>query len=345
MEISYSLRTGIERLDKIDLKIIQLLLINSRISLKNLSIILKRSKEAIRLRIKSLEKKGIITGYPCIIDFDKVDVQRYFFKISLKGTLIEKQNFISSLKRFNELIVFAEVSNEIHLIVFVKSKGMLDSFITKIFLNKMISHLEYSKVLKFHYSPPILFEFEKDKEFKRILSKFSLKPSKGKDINVDVTDLKILKILSEHSNIKLSDLSEKLKIPRDTLKYRINRLLETGIIKSFYIYVELHKLGYTTYIMQIAVSNRTKLDEIINYLQNHSLTNGVTELDNVCNLFTAFYVKDSKEAIKFEEEFLKKFGDAIFEHSIDIFKEQVVLREFPDKLSFNSSKAYKIDSL
>ena len=329
--ILFSQEEKIGKFDKTDSKIIQLLNLNSRILLKDIAKATYKSKEGVRARIKSLEKRRIILAYPTIINFEKINFQRYLFCISLKGSITEKEDYIEKIKKHNDLISLSEVLNEIHLLFFMKDYVHLNEIISEITQDKILAKFEYSKIIQYHYSPPILFDLNKDDKFKRFL--FELKAKKEQKVDkyiLDKIDLKILKILSENSNLKISEISEKLKIQRDTVKYRMDNLVKSRVIESFHIYFNVHKLGYMTHVLSAAVADRTKIKEITYFLRNHPLTNGVVELEGVWNLYTPFYSKNIKEVIDFEKEFLRKFGNFIFDYSIAGFKEQVSVREFPE---------------
>jgi len=327
--VLFSQEEKIEKFDKIDSKIIQLLNMNSRISLKEIGKIVHKSKEGVRARIKSLERRKIILAYSTVINFEEINVQRYLVKISLKGSIIEKEDYIEKIKKHKDLISLSEVLNEIQLLFFVRNYEHLNKIISEIFKDKIVSKFQHSRIIEYHYSPPILFNLDKDEKFRRYLLKFDKEKTVEKH-SVDKIDLKILRILSGNSNIKISEISERLKIQRDTVKYRVDKLVKSKIVEAFHIYFNIHKLGYITHILNIAVSDRTQMKEMINYLKNHHLTNGVVELEGVWNLFIPFYSRNIKEVIDFEKEFLRKFGESIFDYSIAGFKEQVSVREFPE---------------
>jgi len=327
--ILFSQEDKIEKFDKTDAKIIQLLNTNSRLSFQEIGKIVYKSKEGVRARIRSLEKREIILGYPSIINFEKINIQRYLFKIYLKGSITEKEDYIEKIKRHKDLISLSEVLNEVQFLFFIKDYEHLNEVISEIAKNDCIAKFEFSKLIKYHYSPPVLFDLHNDEKFRKHISNLN-KEKKKEKLVIDKTDFKILKILSENSNIKISEISERLKIQRDTIKYRMNRLINSGIVESFHIYFNIHKLGYITHVLKIAVSERTKMKEIIDYLKNHYLTNGVVELDGSWNLFVPFYSKSIKEVINFEKTFLRKFEENLFDYSIIEFKEQVSVREFPD---------------
>jgi DNA-binding Lrp family transcriptional regulator len=61
---------------------------------------------------------------------------------------------------------------------------------------------------------------------------------------IDKIDLEIINILKEDSRKPLEEISKALGISKSTIYYRINRLINKGIIKKFSIVLDNKKLGY-----------------------------------------------------------------------------------------------------
>jgi DNA-binding Lrp family transcriptional regulator len=95
----------VEHIDEIDLKLLELLQCNARLTSKELSVHLNLSLSPIYERIRRLEKMGIISGYITTLDREKLgfDLVAYCH-VSLK------EHARPLLKRFEEDVLnFAEV--------------------------------------------------------------------------------------------------------------------------------------------------------------------------------------------------------------------------------------------
>lgn len=68
-----------DAIDDIDLKIINVLKDNARISYKNLSEIINLSVPAVFARTKKLEENGIIQGYKASVDYCKIGLPIHVF--------------------------------------------------------------------------------------------------------------------------------------------------------------------------------------------------------------------------------------------------------------------------
>lgn len=73
---------------------------------------------------------------------------------------------------------------------------------------------------------------------------------KGK-LGVDKIDIKILDALREDARASLKDLSKKCRISKQTVLYRMNRLIEKKIIKGFHANIDYSALGYDMYYLFI----------------------------------------------------------------------------------------------
>ena len=73
---------------------------------------------------------------------------------------------------------------------------------------------------------------------------------------LDVIDIQILNILKENSRLKLVEIGSKLNLTPATIKNRIDRLVEFGIIDKFTILINRKKAGYeiSAFIVIYAVS-------------------------------------------------------------------------------------------
>jgi len=74
---------------------------------------------------------------------------------------------------------------------------------------------------------------------------------------LDLFDKKILYELEKDSSIPISILAKKLKRSKESVNYRINRLVEEGIIRNFTAIVDMSKLGYFTFRIYIKWQNVT----------------------------------------------------------------------------------------
>ncbi len=92
------------KIDELDTKILKELSKNSRESIINISEKLKQPFSTIRIRIKNLEKKGVIAGYSLLFDLSKIEMLNYKIFIKAKD---------KSADFYKKLISFAETHKNI----------------------------------------------------------------------------------------------------------------------------------------------------------------------------------------------------------------------------------------
>ena len=167
-------------------------------------------------------------------------------------------------------------------------------------------------------------EFQEKKEFKKF----------------DKTDIKLTRLLSENCRLTLVDLSEKLNISRETVNYRIKRLISGGVIAKFQPTINFFLLGFEFYILNLKISKPTQKKKIIDYLSNTRRCNTILKTDGNWEIITFIYFQNHKEFRKFKKIFFDKFKDSIYEHSFEIAEEQYKLNWFSQKLEKEMLKDY-----
>jgi len=120
------------KIDSMDRKIINELVLNSKISLRKLATMLNVSFVTVMNRIKKLEKSGVISGYSVNVDFEKLgyDVHVLIEIRIAKGKLLELEKKIA--KSPNVYAVY-DTTGEYDATILAKFKStrMMDSFIKK----------------------------------------------------------------------------------------------------------------------------------------------------------------------------------------------------------------------
>ena len=71
-------------------------------------------------------------------------------------------------------------------------------------------------------------------------------PEKGESImdTIDETDIKILKLLSADSRMRIKDLSKTVRMSEPSVKRRIEKMVDNGVLRNFTIEIDYSKLGY-----------------------------------------------------------------------------------------------------
>ncbi|MBM2852370.1 MAG: AsnC family transcriptional regulator [Candidatus Nitrosotenuis sp.] len=136
-------------LDNTDIKILKNLLVDARLSSRQMALKLGMSTVTILTRIKKLEKEKIVKGYTAIIDHEKLgyDLTAIIEIYTKKGKMVEIENELSNLENVcavydvtgeSDTVVVAKFKNRDELSRFVKilsSKPNVDKTVTNIVLS------------------------------------------------------------------------------------------------------------------------------------------------------------------------------------------------------------------
>lgn len=120
-------------MDKTDLKIIEILQKNGRISFKNLGNEVGLTSPAVSERIKRLEENGVILGYKAIINPEKINKNiQAFIHASIEGSKVDK--FLSYADSVDAIIECYHVTggNSMTLKVIVQNMEQLKTIIDNI---------------------------------------------------------------------------------------------------------------------------------------------------------------------------------------------------------------------
>lgn len=118
-----------------------------------------------------------------------------------------------------------------------------------------------------------------------------------KRVKLDGKDKKILSILSEDGRIPLSVIAKRIRASRDTVDYRIKRLVKNGIILGFIPQINAKYFGYDTYhvFMVINTLNEERKNKLIDALVNHPNTRNLMEYHGTWDLEWVLIAKSLKE--------------------------------------------------
>jgi Lrp/AsnC family transcriptional regulator for asnA, asnC and gidA len=66
---------------------------------------------------------------------------------------------------------------------------------------------------------------------------------------IDVTDSKIIKLLLNDARLSYTDLARKLKMNEATIRHRVNKLEENGVIRNYTVVLDHSKMGLNSRAM------------------------------------------------------------------------------------------------
>jgi len=237
----------VKELDKVDRRILFELDKNGRVHETQLSKIVRKSREAVRYRIKNMEKNGVIVRYSCFINVAKLGYQGYKIYFKIKGKPERKKEFFEHIKSRKDIFWFgiADGAWDVGLTFFAKNneefyaeKNILFARFNDIIIQKFTGSIVEPIVLgmKFLVEEPEAYP-------KKPLHMFGITEYN----KIDDTDRKILGTLLRNGRMKVVDLARHVKSTVDVVRNRIRKLEDKGIILKYNTVINHNKLGMEFY--------------------------------------------------------------------------------------------------
>lgn len=248
-------------MDLIDNKIMCALDDNCRKPISQIAHDLRIGRNVIAYRIKNLEAQGIISNYICSLNLGKLGYKTYKIYFKIKSSVKDLEKEFSDFLIKNSSVIHClktEGSFDYSAAIAVKKILELDNFLTEIknkfgeiIIDYSVSIVVYTKIFKLN---KLLLD-QKEKA-----TKFDNYSSEEEILRIDEKDKKIIKLLSQNSNLSILDIAEKTNLTVDIAKYRIKKL-SGNIINSYRAVFNLNKLGYYHYVLMLKMRQANKKDE------------------------------------------------------------------------------------
>ncbi|MBI5389068.1 Lrp/AsnC family transcriptional regulator [Candidatus Woesearchaeota archaeon] len=139
-----------------------------------------------------------------------------------------------------------------------------------------------------------------------------------KGYGLDLTDRKLLYELDLNSRASYKELATKLRIAKETVRFRVTRLVQKRYIKNFittmntsFLNQFYYKLFYKFYRTSPAIDQK-----IVSYIQNHKSVAYFASTEGRYDLLFLILSKDMGDLYRFLVPFREEFGEYILEQQI-----------------------------
>ena len=138
---------------------------------------------------------------------------------------------------------------------------------------------------------------------------------------LDLKDKKLLYELDTNSRQTVQQLARKIGLSKDAVKYRMNRLKQEGIIKSFNAVIDTGKLGFISFRLFLRFYRLTlsKEQEILNFFLNNKNLVWMVRVEGAWDLNTWFLYKDIEGMNTFWNNLLEKYDNYIDKKEFGIY--------------------------
>lgn len=247
-------------LNQYDKKLLFNLDTNSRTSYVQLAKSVGLSKDAVKNRIDNYLKNELIDGFYSLIDSSKLGLYSFRVYFSFKNSSFEDElNIINYLqKNKNVFYLFAVEGNfDMGFGYFAESIFEFKKFINLFKEKFSFVELKHEGIfLKlYHFDRNYFIKNLRVQNPKGILQE----PNK---VKIDQIDKLILDYLSKNARIQIVDLALKLDLTSKAIIYRIKNLEKKGIILGYKPKINIEKIGYSMYKIDLILNNNLVKEKI-----------------------------------------------------------------------------------
>lgn len=150
-------------------------------------------------------------------------------------------------------------------------------------------------------------------------------------VKLDLRDRKILSLLSANSRTPLTQLSKKVGLSRDAVKYRIRNYEKVGLIQGYRALVDISKFGYDNYHLFIKLNNPSEETEkqIICKIAKLSFIRAIIKFGGSYDFEIAIIAKDIADLDGKITKLINYCGNLIQESEMLIISKTFVAETFP----------------
>ncbi|MCF2136008.1 MAG: Lrp/AsnC family transcriptional regulator [Candidatus Thorarchaeota archaeon] len=116
---------------------------------------------------------------------------------------------------------------------------------------------------------------------------------------IDARDLAIIKILRENARTSLRKIGERVKLGASSVRKRINRLHEIGVIKRFTIEVDYRRIGYEIHVLVMIRAKPGSSESLYQTLSSYEEVSEIFWTAGPANFVCIVRVKNMTELSKF----------------------------------------------
>jgi Lrp/AsnC family transcriptional regulator, leucine-responsive regulatory protein len=240
-------------LDKIDLKILYELDLNSRQSFNQLGKKVRLRKETVFQRVKRLQQKGIIEKFQTILNVHKFGYQNYRLFLKFKNVDEESEKKIIAFfvnSKLTGWVMKVQGNWDLGVWFLVKDIFKLKNEYNS-FKERFSNYIYDEKLSLFsnvhYYSRSFLVEKPNDFELNIEV------PSKTEKLQDK--EILLLQLLAKNSRISILDLSKELNLSSKTIVKKIKEFEKRKILLGYRLKLNLEKIGIEYYKVHFKLNN------------------------------------------------------------------------------------------
>ncbi len=321
-------------LDLKDKKILSELDKNARENISRIARNINCSKQTTCYRLCNLIKSGVIKKFLTIMDTEKLGYSFYNLYLQIEGmdkkTETEFCSFITNYYSVDWFVTGHGKWNYI-ISVLAKNNKEFNQSAVKI-LDKAGLYLKDHAlfiVTEAHQLPyNYLFTDMKTKQGKSVYI------GENKNLKYDNLDFKILQKLTENARINNMDIAKTLNISRNQVKYKINKMEESGLIQAYRPLLDLNKLGYEWFVVFLNLKNLNQKEEkeFTIFLKSMDYINYIVKGIGEWNLIIELHTKNINHFNEIMGYIIEKYPNIIKNYEYSYIQNEYKCNFFPQAI-------------
>ena len=317
------------KLDKYDRKLLYELDKQSNAPLNLLAKKLRKSKQFVLYRMKRLTDEKIITYFTAIVDMAKLGYFSFRIYFKMRQTTEEEGNtFVEFVKKKHPQVwTITSIQGKWDYALFLGVKTIMEFH--QIWDSIM---LEFKEKIKYYnvavYAPVYNFNrtFFLDAKEDIVTRVYG----DGTPTTFDNMDWKIIQEYAPDVRKSSLEIARKLGVTSDTVRARIKKLEIKKIICGYKIGLDLIKLGYVSYRVDLDLLSTKKNTQLFEFCRQHKNIYQINKSIGGADFEIEVVVKDLQELLKIIDEIKKTFKDVINDVDYFGFSTFHILKYIPD---------------
>jgi len=302
-----------EKIDLKDRKILYHLDLNSRQPFSQIGKKIGLNKSVVISRVKRLQEIGVIKNFYTVIDVYKLGfiMMRFLYKYQYTTPEKEKEMINYFVKNTNSTLV-ASIKGMFNLKVIEIIKDINDFYNIWQETQKQFGYYFQDKssalfINEVYYAPSYLLLEDCDQKRREKLTLVG----RGKQIEIDDMGFKLLRLLSSNARIKILDIADSLNADAIAVKDKFQELKQLGIIQGFRADIDILKLGYQIFRVNMFLENYNLRNKIIDYVKFNPNLVFIDTYSGGADLELEFHLENMNQLYPVMQNIVEKFPNSI----------------------------------
>jgi DNA-binding Lrp family transcriptional regulator len=128
----------------------------------------------------------------------------------------------------------------------------------------------------------------------------------GMTERIDENDLRIIEMLTKNARISLREIAAVVNLSPSSIRNRMERLVNLGVIKRYTLELDNRKLGYEVQVVVLITSKPGESDNLYHKLSKYSEITSVLRTSGPANFICMVQFRDIPQLAKFITNELEK---------------------------------------